>query len=105
MTDDVLVDPFFSESEFISAAVYQSDPSVGDPPIDINVIFDRENSVTPIGSVAIENAAPQAICKTSDLPDINNKATLEIDGVTYYVKEVQPTANGLTVLILSKNPK
>lgn len=100
MTDDALVDPFFGEEEFTTYAIYQA--SDGDP-VTIPVIFDRENSVTPIGSVAIENAAPQAICRTSDVIGVNNAGTLTVGAVVYNIKEVQPTATGTTTLILTKH--
>ena len=98
-SDENIVDPFFMEDEFTVDATYT--PPSGAPST-IKVIFDRENSITPIGNVAVENAAPQAIAKTSDVPTVNNTATLVINSVTYYVKEVQPSAHGLTTLILSK---
>jgi hypothetical protein len=102
ITNANLVDPFFEETEFTETATYT--PSGGQPS-SIRVIFDRENSITPIGNVAIDNAAPQALAKTSDVAGVNNKATLVIGGVTYYVKDVQPSAHGLTTLILSKYDK
>ena len=99
MTNDALVDPFFTEDEFITSALYT--PEIGTPST-INVIFDRENSVTPIGPVAIENVSPTAICKTSDVPTVNNKCALLINGTPYVVQGVKPSATGLTTLELSK---
>jgi len=83
-TDENIVDAFFEESEFTESTLYT--PETGSPAT-IDVIFDRENSITPIGNVAIENAAPQATCKTSDVSTVNNNATLVINSVTYYVKD------------------
>jgi hypothetical protein len=70
---------------------------------DIKVIFDRENSDMTIGSVDIQSALPQARAKTADVEDVNNSATLVIDSVTYYVKDSNPDATGMTLLILSRD--
>ena len=99
ISDENLVDAFFEETDFIENATYTP---YGGSASTIPVFFDRENSITPIGGVVIENTAPQAIAKTSDVPTITNKATLAILGVTYYVQSIEPSATGLTVIKLSK---
>lgn len=67
----------------------------------INVIFDNEFSV--MGIPGIEEAQPQAQCKTSDVSAAVHNDTLVIGGVTYYIKGIEPDGLGVTTLILSKS--
>lgn len=67
----------------------------------INVIFDNEFAV--MGVIGIEEAQPQAVCKTSDVSTAVHNDTLVIGSVTYYIKEIEPDGFGITTLILSKS--
>lgn len=55
------------------------------------------------GDVAIESTVPAAIGKTTDFADAAHGDTIDVDGVTYYVLEIQPGDDGFTRLILSRD--
>ena len=69
----------------------------------IVIIFD--NPTQPVldaetGGIMIPG--PQAVCKTSDVPDAKGK-TLKISDVTYKIKEAQDDGTGITTMRLSKD--
>lgn len=90
-------DEMFEYSELTTAATFTHGATVAT----INVIFDNEFSV--MGIPGIEEAQPQAQCKTSDVPAAVHNDTLTIGGVVYYIKGIEPDGLGVTTLILSKS--
>ena len=50
------------------------------------------------GVVGVQNNAPFAIVRTSDVPSIQQGDTLVISGATYTVVEVVPDGEVMTVL-------
>jgi hypothetical protein len=69
----------------------------------VNVIFDRENTLSSVGGVVVQSARPQCVIKTTDLPgaETETKATIAIAGVTYKIVDPQADADGTTTLILT----
>lgn len=97
-----ITDDFFNIEDFGQIATYTNTKGTS---FSIVVIFDREFSLQNIGDVVIQNAKPQALCKSTDVPDADHEtnATLTIGSTVYYVIEGHPDATGLTTLILSRS--
>ena len=53
------------------------------------------------GLVGVQNNAPFAIVRTTDMPNIQQEDSLAISGTTYIVVEVQQDCMGITDLRLS----
>ena len=53
------------------------------------------------GVVGVQNNAPFAIVRTTDMPNIKQEDSLAISGTTYIVVEVQQDCEGITELRLS----
>ena len=89
------LDHMLSSSEFAVQATYRDGT--------VNVLFDNAYEGVDIHTAEVESLVPQAICKTADIPDVSHDDILKINGVTYYIKNVQPDipGPGLTTLILS----
>jgi hypothetical protein len=67
----------------------------------IQVVFDWAQQDSAIESVTVQNRDTKATVRTSDVPTVNNKATLTLAGVTYKIAKVEPDASGLTILHLT----
>ena len=94
----------FNKAFFVNATQTSAVFTHGTAAVVINVIFDNEFSANKtIGIVEIEMQRPQALCKTADVVGAVHNDTLVIDGVTYYIKEIEPDGYGVTTLILSKS--
>lgn len=89
------LDNMLSSSEFAVQATYKEGT--------VNVLFDNAYEGVDVQTAEVESLAPQAICKTADIPKVSHDDILKIGGVTYYIKNVQPDipGPGLTTLILS----
>src|SRR3989337_88714 len=69
----------------------------------IVIIFDNPTQpVLDTETGGIMMAGPQAVCKTSDVPDAKGK-TLKIGDVTYNIKEAQDDGTGITTMRLSRD--
>lgn len=68
----------------------------------IPVIFDARADDSLIMNMAVDNKSPVATCRTSDVSDANNTATLQVNNVTYKVINAEPDGTGITRLILSQ---
>jgi hypothetical protein len=116
----------FSNNPWKETALFTSAAGVAR---EIEGIFTKENTLSPIGSVLIQNDKPQFDCMSLDVPDANNECTLEIyslfrnlltedgfklltesglnlslEGVyVYNIHEAKPTGEGITELVLSKS--
>jgi len=92
------LDVFFQD--FVVDAIYTPQGGVAST---IKVIYDREYiAVDTAGNVLMESRSPIAHCKNSDIPNVKHGDTLMIDGMTFYVTEIQPDGTGITRLILSE---
>ncbi|MBE0568731.1 MAG: hypothetical protein IH577_03525 [Deltaproteobacteria bacterium] len=95
------LETMFDTDELAQTATYTHG---GSPAVPIPVIFQKEFFVTEEQTeVDMGLADPQARCKTSDVANVANGDALAIDGVTYYVQDVRPSGNGVTLLMLSKD--
>jgi len=95
------LETMFDTDELAKVATYVRS---GLPSVFIPVIFQKEFFVTEEQTeVDMGLPDPQARCKTSDVENAVHGDTLVIDGVTYYVQDVRPTGNGVTLLMLSKD--
>ena len=94
------VDAFFDEADFTTDAIYINPSGTKK---DIKVIFLAAHSMSQIGDTMVENLAPQATCKSTDVSDATKATKLEIDSVVYKVYQPQPDGTGITRLILSKD--
>lgn len=96
-----LVDEFFDTGDFAVVATYTP---AGGSPVSIKVVFDSPFAITELEGIQYQNTDPVAHCRTVDVANATEEATLVIEGVTYKVKEVQPDGGGVTNLVLSKDP-
>jgi hypothetical protein len=94
-----LVDEFFDASDFATAATL----TVGAVVTTIYVIFDSAFALTQAGDLGVQNLAPMATCRSSDVVGVSRSSTLAIAGTTYKVREVQDDGTGVTMLILGKD--
>ncbi|OGP65795.1 MAG: hypothetical protein A3K22_00985 [Deltaproteobacteria bacterium RBG_16_42_7] len=69
----------------------------------IKVFFDNDYQGVNMFTGEVESAGPQAQAKTSDVVGVAHGDTLEIRGITYYIKGIKPDATGITNLVLSKD--
>lgn len=96
MALDVDIATFYGD-EFTVSATYTH----GATPATISVIFDRAGVTQAGGDMEVQNASPQARCRTSDVSSAARGDTLVISGTTYYVILVEPLNNEETLLHLS----
>lgn len=95
-----LVDEFFDTGDFAVVATYTP---AGGSPVSIKVVFDAPFAITEVEGMQYQNIDPVAHCRTADVANATDEATLIINGVTYRVKEVQPDGGGVTNLALTKD--
>ena len=50
------------------------------------------------GEVSVESSAPFIVCRSSDVPNIQQEDTIEVSGTTYTVVEVMPDNEGMVDL-------
>ena len=68
----------------------------------ITALFRKEYLEVKVeGVVGVQNNAPFAIVRTTDMPNIQQEDSLAISGTTYIDVEVQPDGEGITDLRLS----
>lgn len=85
---------FFNTSDFADIASFQP---VGKVARTFNVIFEKQFRFVQQG---IESDVPAAICKTSDISDIEYSNLLTINSVNYKIEGKIDDGNGITTLIL-----
>jgi len=93
------IDIFFETDDFaekVSYTVY------GGLAAKIKCIWDSPFQLTSAQGIQYQNANPNALFRTVDVPSASDKDTVIRSGVTYYVTEVQPDGTGVTRLILSE---
>lgn len=94
------VEPFFANSLFTMTATYTGSGAAAKS---ITIIFDAPFQLTSAQGIEYQNAEPQCLCRTSDVSDANDQATILINTITYKVREVQPDGTGITRLILTRD--
>ena len=60
-------------------------------------------SVQGMGEVGVSASAPTLTCLTSAIISVARGDSIVVDTTTYYVTEMRPNGDGLTVLILSRD--
>ena len=94
------IDTFFDEGDFAESCTYV-DPSGGSHTI--KVIFDIDGVDLAFGESTFASIGPTALCKSSDVSTIDNKAKLTIRGKTYFAVESTPNSSGITMVKLSED--
>lgn len=98
-----LDDVFFNETEFSVQATYTG--ALGSA--EILVCFDEDDDVVFDSSGDLDTdvsaSVPVAICKVSDVSDASHGDTLVIDGVIWYIIDMNPPKDGMRKLYLSKD--
>lgn len=84
-----------TEQGFAVEALYNA----GTP---VTGIFAKDYFPAPGQLADVESAQPRFACKATSLPDVAQGDTLEVDGVTYKIAEVQPDGTGWLRLVLTK---
>ena len=64
----------------------------------INVIFNKEYFEIPGGEVGVESSQPVMYCRSSDVTNVEQGDTIQVDSVTYNIVKVEPDNTGVTVL-------
>lgn len=90
---------FLDVDEFGVAATYT--PNGGDP-VTVNGIFDNEYEEVGFGDVGLESSSPAFTCRESDVTGVAQGDALVINSVNYLIRNPQPDATGMVVLILEK---
>ncbi len=67
----------------------------------ILVIKDETYSEIGAGDIRKANKHLTVTCRTEDVEDADNRATISMEGTTYNIMKVEPTGTGLTMLDLS----
>lgn len=86
-------------NDFGETATYTPD---GGAASSIQVIFDDADKSIQLEAGIIGSTDPRAFCKVSDVPGVNQKATLAVRGTTYKVVDPQPDGTGFITLVLKK---
>lgn len=90
---------FFDNNPFAETISYTG---YGLAAASIKAQFEDPYQLTSAQGIEYQNANPNCLCKTSDVPTADDRATIIRNAVTYYVMDVQPDGTGITRLILSK---
>jgi len=91
----------FTITDFAVEGVYT--PAGGTPKV-INGIFDKpQASRNATEYLEITIPAPQFVCPSADVIDVEEGDTLRVDSVTYTIRVVLNDGTGVTTLILEKN--
>lgn len=95
------VDIFLNVNDFAQAAILTPD---GGTAINCSVNFIPENAEITVGDLRIPNDAPKAEIKSSVIGS-TKKGTLKIGTYTWYIIDVGPDMNGLTLVSISRYQK
>jgi hypothetical protein len=86
-------------SDFGVTATYTHEGNASE----IKGIFDNEYEAVDVGgSVPFAMEQPRFYCRTSDVPNVIDGDTLQINSVTYIVRVIMPDGTGITELQLEK---
>lgn len=90
------LDEFFIE--FGEDATYTDPDGVES---DIQAVFDWAHEDTSMDGLTVENRDTKATVRTQDVPTVNNRSTLSVEGMLYKVAKAEPNASGITLLFLT----
>jgi hypothetical protein len=99
LTDDI--DAILNVDEFATSATHTNEFDVS---ATVYGIFDNDyfSVDTGVGSVSMAETNPRFLGKTSAFTDIKYGDELEIDGVTWIIREIMPDGTGMTELTLER---
>lgn len=106
LNDDISA-VFLNEDFFAIPATWHKYAAAGPPvtytDVPLSVLFDTPYTATRAQKEA-GNARTTATCKSSELTGMDkSKDRFEVEGVNYYIAEMQPDGTGLTVLVLTED--
>lgn len=79
-------------------------PDAGEAVPGLKVLFNSKYAaIEELGFAGVESTEPTAICITEDFPDIKRNEILEINGITYYVKETHDNGTGFKLIYLTED--
>lgn len=94
---------FLNSDEFGDSAVYTK---LAGGTATFTGIFDAPHIAIDLGEVSISDRRPTFVCRTADLPSGvaggDSGDTLEVDGITYKVIDLEPDGQGMTRIVLGK---
>lgn len=70
--------------------------------VEIDGIYDNEFILLDTEMNAVATTDPNVMVVTEDVSSLSQHDLVEISGVSYTVKEIQPDGTGMTTLMLSK---
>ena len=65
----------------------------------IDVIFNKEFFEIPGNEVGVQSSPPVFYCRSSDVTNVEQGDTIQVDSITYNIVSVEPDNTGVTVLI------
>jgi hypothetical protein len=65
----------------------------------IDVIFNKEFFEIPGNEVGVQSSQPVFYCRSSDVTNVEQGDTIQVDSITYNIVSVEPDNTGVTVLI------
>jgi hypothetical protein len=89
---------FFEETEFGVEVILDPD-SFRTP---VKGLFDNEFLQVDSGIGSYAMSEPMVMCATADVAAVSEGDALEIDGVSFTVKSIQPDGTGMTNLMLAR---
>lgn len=69
----------------------------------IKCIFGNPFALASPGDIGVENSEPTALVKASDVTGIVQGDNFTVNGTTYKVRGIQPSGDGVTLLVLSQD--
>ena len=100
MTVETAQDRLFMLQDFGVDAIFDSPDSSHKT---VRGVFDNDyESVNAGGSMDFAITRPRFFCRSSDVLDVEDGDSLEIDSVTYKIVVVMPDGTGMTEMMLEK---
>ena len=65
----------------------------------IDVIFNKEFFEIPGNEGGVQSSQPVFYCRSSDVTNVEQGDTIQVDSITYNIVSVEPDNTGVTVLI------
>ena len=95
ITADSDLDIVFSAADFAVEVIFDTSPDTT-----VNAIFTGATDETTTFGIAIEAQRPTLMCRTSEIPNVVPKVTVDVDGTTYIVERVERVGTGVSTVYL-----
>ncbi len=69
----------------------------------IKCILGNPYALANPGEIGVEDREPTALVKTSDVTGMIQGQNFVVNGITYKIRGIQPSGDGVTLLILSQD--